>query len=208
MAVKVIERVDIIFTTIIYRVKSKQGIFWKSLNLFIWGQNHIMSQSTVVSLLWLAVTAAHVGYIVGQDDRERAQSSQQIEQTSPQKEGDAQQKWLSFFRIIINLEVVMVILTAIGFLLILIMLLTIIIRPQLRNDWRISQIERKLDLILQQLDIDSIDTSLEAVRSQLARNKKVEAVKIFREINPGISLKDAVSSVDTIDREMRQQSVR
>lgn len=102
----------------------------------------------------------------------------------------------------------MFIFTAIGFLLIFIMLLTIIIRPQSRNDWRISQIERKLDLILQQLEIDSIDTSLEAVRSQLARNKKVEAVKIFREINPGISLKDAVRSVDTIDREMRQQSVR
>lgn len=65
----------------------------------------------------------------------------------------------------------MVILTAIGFLLILIMLLTIIIRPQPRNDWRISQIDRKLDMILQQLDIDRMDTSLESVRSQLAREK-------------------------------------
>jgi ribosomal protein L7/L12 len=102
----------------------------------------------------------------------------------------------------------MVILTAIGFLLTLIMLLTIIVRPQPRNDWRISQIDRKLDMILQQLDIDSTDNSLAAVRNQLARNKRVEAVKIFREINPGISLKDAVSSVDAIDREMRQQSVR
>jgi hypothetical protein len=46
-----------------------------------------MSQSTVVSLLWLAVTAAHFGYVVGQDDRERSQSSQQIEQTSQQKQG-------------------------------------------------------------------------------------------------------------------------
>jgi hypothetical protein len=51
-----------------------------------------MSQSTLVSLLGLAVTAAMVGYMVGQDDRERAQSSPQIEQKSPQKEGDAQQK--------------------------------------------------------------------------------------------------------------------
>jgi hypothetical protein len=73
-----------------------------------------MSQSTVVSLLWLAVTATHVGYIVGQDDRERAQSSQQIEQTSQQKEGNAKQKRSRFFRAITNLEVVMVILTAIG----------------------------------------------------------------------------------------------
>jgi ribosomal protein L7/L12 len=88
------------------------------------------------------------------------------------------------------------------------MLLTILNRPQPRNDWRISQIERKLDLIIQQLDVNITDTSLEAVRSQLARNKKVEALKIFREINPGISLKDAVSSVDVIEREMRQQSFR
>jgi ribosomal protein L7/L12 len=88
------------------------------------------------------------------------------------------------------------------------MLLTILNRPQSRNDWRISQIERKLDLIIQQLDVNITDTSLEAVRSQLARNKKVEALKIFREINPGISLKDAVSSVDVIEREMRQQSFR
>jgi hypothetical protein len=51
-----------------------------------------MSQSTVVSLIWLAIIAAMFGYMVGQDDRERYQSSQQIEQTSQQKEGDAQQK--------------------------------------------------------------------------------------------------------------------
>jgi ribosomal protein L7/L12 len=88
------------------------------------------------------------------------------------------------------------------------MLRIILSRQQPRNDWRISQIERKLDIILQQLNIDINDTSLEEVRSRLARNKKVEALKIFRDLNPGISLKDAVSSVDAIDREMRQQNVR
>jgi ribosomal protein L7/L12 len=102
----------------------------------------------------------------------------------------------------------MAIFTAIGVLLILIILLIILSRPQSRNDWRISQVERKLDIILQQLGIDTSDASLEVVKSQLARNKKVEALKIFREINPGISLKDAVSSVDAIEREMRHQSVR
>jgi hypothetical protein len=51
-----------------------------------------MSQSTVVSLLWLAVTAAHFGYMVGSDDLERYQSSRQIEQTNQQKTGDTKQK--------------------------------------------------------------------------------------------------------------------
>lgn len=51
-----------------------------------------MSQSTLVSLLGLAVIAAMFGYMVGRDDRERSRSSQQIEQTSPQKKGDPQQK--------------------------------------------------------------------------------------------------------------------
>jgi uncharacterized protein HemX len=101
----------------------------------------------------------------------------------------------------------MVIFAAIGFLLIFVMLLIILSRPQPRNDWRISQIERKLDLILQQLNLDNTDPSLEAIRNQLSRNKRVEAVKMFREINPGISLKDATSSVDIIDREMRQQNL-
>jgi uncharacterized protein HemX len=102
----------------------------------------------------------------------------------------------------------MAIFTTIGVVLILIILLTNITRPQSRNDWRISQIERKLDLILQQLNLDNTDPSLEAIRNQLSRNKKVEAVKMFREMNPGISLKDATNSVDAIDREMRQQSIR
>jgi hypothetical protein len=103
----------------------------------------------------------------------------------------------------------MVAFATIGFLIIiLVMLLTILSRLQPRNDWRIVQIERKLDMILQQLDIDRVDTSLEAVRSQLARDKRVEAIKIFREINPGVNLKDAISSVDAIAREMRQQSIR
>jgi hypothetical protein len=53
-----------------------------------------MSQSTVISLILLAIISAWVGYMVGQDDRdrERCQSSQQIVQTSQHQEGDIKQK--------------------------------------------------------------------------------------------------------------------
>ena len=51
-----------------------------------------MSQSTVVYLVLLAILASMFGYIVGNDDRERSQSSQQIEQTNQQKTGDTKEK--------------------------------------------------------------------------------------------------------------------
>lgn len=52
------------------------------------GESYIMGQSTMVSLMVLAVVTFMTGYSIGQDDRERSQSSQRIEQTNQQKTGD------------------------------------------------------------------------------------------------------------------------
>jgi hypothetical protein len=51
-----------------------------------------MGQSTMVSLMVLAVVTFMTGYLIGQDDRERSQSSQRIEQTDRQKTGDTKQR--------------------------------------------------------------------------------------------------------------------
>jgi hypothetical protein len=56
-----------------------------------------MSQSTIVSLMMLAVVAFMAGYLIGQDDRERSKSSQQVEQTIQKRQGVRSKSDRAFF---------------------------------------------------------------------------------------------------------------
>ncbi len=90
--------------------------------------------------------------------------------------------------------------------LVVVMLLTLYIQSQ-SNSWRIAEIERKVDLLLQQFESDYVDDNLESVESCLARGDKIQAIKVLRELNPGTSLKEAVDVVTALEQEIQRQQV-
>jgi ribosomal protein L7/L12 len=75
------------------------------------------------------------------------------------------------------------------------------------NNRRLAEIERKVDLLLQQLETEDTDVNLESVESYLARGDKLQAIKVFRELNPGTSLQEAADVVTALERELKQQQL-
>lgn len=75
------------------------------------------------------------------------------------------------------------------------------------NNCRLAEIERKVDLLLQQLETEDTDVDLESVESCLARGDKLQAIKVFRELNPGTSLQEAADVVTALERELKQQQL-
>ncbi|WP_051714457.1 hypothetical protein [Nocardia rhamnosiphila] len=65
-----------------------------------------------------------------------------------------------------------------------------------RLELRINRLERKLDLIMQHLEIEDPEAlDFTEIDDLLRRNKKVEAVKRFRELDPAAGLKEAADTV-------------
>lgn len=91
--------------------------------------------------------------------------------------------------------------------LIVVIFLTLFSRPQHSNDWRITRIERKVDLILQQLEVEYEDNTLDSVRNLLIRDRKIQAIQVFRKLNPSAGLKEATDAVEAIKRELQRQRV-
>lgn len=66
-----------------------------------------------------------------------------------------------------------------------------------RLERKIDRLERKLDLILQHLQIeDSELVDFTEIDELLRRNKKIEAVKRFRQLDPAAGLKEAADAVE------------
>lgn len=66
-----------------------------------------------------------------------------------------------------------------------------------RLELRINRLERKLDLIMQHLKIEDPGAlDFTEIDDLLRRDKKIEAVKRFRELDPAASLKEAVDAVE------------
>jgi ribosomal protein L7/L12 len=73
--------------------------------------------------------------------------------------------------------------------------------PQERNvsdaAYRLAQLERKIDLILDHLGIEHHDDFEEQLVSLLAQGQKIQAIKVYREAT-GSGLKDAKDAVEAI----------
>lgn len=93
-------------------------------------------------------------------------------------------------------------LVVVGISLVLVSCLTLMSRPPASNDWRIGQVERKVDTLLTQLNVRYEDPTLTPIRELLSSGQKVEAVKVFRQLHPSVSLKEAIAVVDEIADQM------
>ncbi|MFD7502246.1 ribosomal protein L7/L12 [Streptomyces sp. NPDC059850] len=67
-----------------------------------------------------------------------------------------------------------------------------------RMERRNARLERKADLILDHLGIRQEEPGLERVTALLRENKKIQAIKVYREVT-GADLKDAKEAVDRMD---------
>ncbi|MFJ8360500.1 ribosomal protein L7/L12 [Streptomyces sp. NPDC093984] len=64
-----------------------------------------------------------------------------------------------------------------------------------RTDRRMARVERKLDLVLDHLGLHQADPDLERVAALLRDGRKIQAVKVYREIT-GADLKEAKEAVE------------
>lgn len=63
---------------------------------------------------------------------------------------------------------------------------------------RADRVERKLDLILDHLDIQVAEPGLERVAALLREGKKIEAIKVYRQLTDA-GLKEAKEAVERMD---------
>ncbi|MET9964565.1 ribosomal protein L7/L12 [Streptomyces sp. NPDC006356] len=64
-------------------------------------------------------------------------------------------------------------------------------------DQRVARVERKLDLVLDHLGLDGEDPRMGEVVSLVRTDKKIQAIKVYREIT-GAGLKEAKDAVDRL----------
>lgn len=64
-------------------------------------------------------------------------------------------------------------------------------------DQRVARVERKLDLVLEHLGLDGEDPRMGEVVSLVRTDKKIQAIKVYREIT-GAGLKEAKEAVDRL----------
>lgn len=64
-----------------------------------------------------------------------------------------------------------------------------------RADQRVRQVERKLDLMLDQFGLREEDTRMDKVAALVRDGKKIEAIKLYRDIT-GEGLKESKDAVE------------
>ncbi|MBU6414271.1 MAG: hypothetical protein KGS45_12460 [Planctomycetes bacterium] len=62
---------------------------------------------------------------------------------------------------------------------------------------QLARIERKLDAIMQRLQIEVPDDGLDDLRELVKLNRKIEAIKVYRE-RTGATLADAKAMIDSL----------
>ncbi|WP_425825642.1 ribosomal protein L7/L12 [Streptomyces fractus] len=69
-----------------------------------------------------------------------------------------------------------------------------------RTDRRAARVERKLDLVIEHLGIetDALGPRLDGVRALVREGKKIEAIKVYREVT-GVGLREAKDAVERIE---------
>jgi ribosomal protein L7/L12 len=69
-------------------------------------------------------------------------------------------------------------------------------------DWRIKQLEKKIDLILQHLGIEYEEDSFqERLKYLISVNQKIAAIKELRQ-QTGMGLKEAKNTIEAMEKEM------
>lgn len=63
------------------------------------------------------------------------------------------------------------------------------------TDQRIARVEKKVDLILDHFGLRNVDQELQQVVTLLREGKKINAIKVYREIT-GVGLKEAKTAVE------------
>lgn len=96
-------------------------------------------------------------------------------------------------------------------LLAVVLVLQVIILLSMRGDvlrraeWRLSRLDRKMDIVIRHLGLQFEDKAAEMVRPLLLAGKKVDAVKEYRRIT-GAALNDAKQAIDAIELEQPQSA--
>ncbi|MGN9755770.1 ribosomal protein L7/L12 [Streptomyces sp. SD31] len=70
-----------------------------------------------------------------------------------------------------------------------------------RTDQRVARVERKLDLVLDHLGLQADEPRMDEVLALLRNGKKIEAIKVYREIT-GEGLKEAKDAVERLAERM------
>lgn len=70
------------------------------------------------------------------------------------------------------------------------------------TSWRLKRLEQKLDLILNQLEVEYEDKTLEMVKDFIKSGAKIEAIKMFRQ-QTGVSLVEAKRAIEALERGMQ-----
>lgn len=75
------------------------------------------------------------------------------------------------------------------------------------NEARLARLEAKVNLVLDKLGVEH-DTPSDEVRLYLARGMKINAIKAYRDQNPGVGLREAKEAVDAMDAQMKAGNIR
>ncbi|WP_433195074.1 hypothetical protein ACQP1G_40320 [Nocardia sp. CA-107356] len=73
-----------------------------------------------------------------------------------------------------------------------------------RLERRIDHLERKLDMIIKHLGLPDRDpaSSEDEIDALIRQGKKIHAIKLYRDLNPGSSLKAAKNAVEARERQL------
>jgi hypothetical protein len=77
-------------------------------------------------------------------------------------------------------------------------------RSAYRNTLHLKRLERKIDFLLEHLNVDYQSNFLKLVKSHLLKKEKIKAIKVFRQLNPEVSLLQAKKIVDKLEEELHQ----
>ncbi len=75
------------------------------------------------------------------------------------------------------------------------------------SEARLARLEAKINQLLDKLGVEH-DTPGDEVRDYLARGMKIEAIKVYREHNSGMTLKEAKDAVDAMEADMKAATTR
>ncbi|MGC4805570.1 hypothetical protein [Micromonospora sp. DT233] len=71
-------------------------------------------------------------------------------------------------------------------------------RPDRRTAYRLSEIERRLELVMKHLGVADDRPAAPGVREHLARGEKIQAIKAYRQAT-GVDLRTAKESVEAME---------
>ena len=113
------------------------------------------------------------------------------------------------------------------YLAIIIFIIAVLLRssprsPASNDQARLARLEAKLDLLIDKLGVErdtppgyigtmgnvgiGFSPPSEAVRDLILKGKKINAIKVFRDQNPGVGLKDAKDAVEAMEAQIKAES--